>query len=120
MDGGFIEDTTDEIDEFGARRKVAAPSAEIDAAEDNLAGAGIAEAAEFLDNAVRRKAAGFAANKGDDAKGATGIAAVLDFQRGARVMAFAAEDGSDKNIGLRKDVAGEDLRGSLSLRERNA
>ena len=40
FDGGFVEDAAEEVFEFDAGRKVAAVGAEVDAAEDDFAGAG--------------------------------------------------------------------------------
>ena len=37
LDGGVIEDATEKIEEFDARRKIAAVGAEIDAAENDFA-----------------------------------------------------------------------------------
>ena len=111
LDGSFVEDAAEEIEEFDARSEVAAVGAEIDAAEDDFAEAGIGEALDFGENGSRRQAAGFAANEGDDAEGATGVAAVLDFEGGARVIPFPAEDGGDEDFGELGDVADEDWRG---------
>ena len=70
---------------------------------------GRSEISDFADDGVGREAAGFAADEGDDAEGATVVAAVLDFQNGARVMGFAALDGGGEKFGVGEDVAGEDL-----------
>ncbi len=109
LDGGFAEDASEKVFEFDARRKVAAVGAEVDAAENDFAIAGFGEALNFLDDRTRRQAAALAAYKGDDTIGAARIAAVLDFESGAGVMAFAAEDGRGKEFGAVEDVAGEDL-----------
>ena len=115
FDGGFAEDAAEEIEKFDARREIAAISAEIDAAEDNFAEAGIGKALEFGEDGLRGQAAGLAADKGDDAEGTAGVAAVLDFQRGARVIPFPAEDRGDKDFGELGDVAGENRGGKDGL-----
>ena len=50
-----------------------------------------------MDDCVGREAAAFSADEGDDAIGAAGIAAVLNFERGAGVVPFPAEDGAERN-----------------------
>ena len=66
----------------------------------------------------RRQAAALSANEWNDAVGAAAVAAVLDFQHGARVIPFPAEDGRGEKGGLREDVAGQNFGGSA--RERHA
>ena len=106
LDSGFIENAIKERFEFDARGKIAAVGAEVNAAENDFAEAGFGEAANFLDDGVGRETAAFSADEGDDAVGAAGVAAVLDFEGGARVVAFAAEDrGTEQNI-LVENVAG--------------
>jgi len=102
---GFIEDSSQEIEKVRARRKIAAPCAEIDAAEDDFAEAGIGKAADFGENGFGRKAAAFAANERNDAERATIVAAVLNFEGGASVIPFSAEDGSDEDVIRREDVS---------------
>ena len=46
-----------------------------------------------------RKAAGFSADEGNDAERAARIATVLDFESGASVIPFSAEDRSDEDVG---------------------
>src|SRR5712691_2809279 len=67
------------------------------------------EVLDFLDDAVRRQAAGFAADEGDDTVGAAKIAAVLDFESWAGVVGFAAKNGSRKEFVAVEDVSSEDL-----------
>ena len=65
------------------------------------------------------KAAGLSADEWDYTEGAAGVAAVLDFQRGAGVIPFPAENGGNENVGQVKYVAGEDRRrvnGKMLLR----
>src|SRR5260370_31124098 len=64
---------------------------------------------DFADDFGGRKAAAFPADEGDDAVGAAGVAAVLDFESGAGVIPFSAEDGSREKFGAVVDVAGKDL-----------
>ena len=109
-DLGFVEDAAEEIFEFGARSEVAAVHAEVDAAEDDFLVACGGELADFVEDLLRRKTAAFAADERNHAIGAAEVAAVLDFEDGARVIGFAAEDWSGKEGGLLEDVAGENFR----------
>jgi len=138
FDGGLIEDASEEVFEFDARGKVAAVGAEVDAAEDDFArwekgGQRVGgdrreclvyrgwvrrdrqeclsyrELPNFLDDRIGWEAAAFATDKWDDAVGTAGIAAVLDLERGASVVAFAAEDGGGEELGAVEDVADEDV-----------
>jgi hypothetical protein len=105
FDGCFVEDAAEEGFEFDARGEVATVGAEVDAAEDDFAGwkrgaqrFGVdrqeclshSEAEDFFDYFVWREAAALAADEGDHAVGAAGVAAVLDFQGGAGVIPFSA------------------------------
>ena len=110
LDGSFIEYALQEIQKCYARRKITAVGAEIDAAENDFAITGISEALDFLDYFFGRQAAGFPAHERNYAKRAASVAAILDFQRGARVIPFPAEDGGDENFRESEDVAGEDAR----------
>ena len=94
FDRRFVEDAAKEIFEFHAGGKVAAVGAEVDATENDFAKAGFSEALDFLEDSFWRKAAALATDKWDDAVGAAGVAAILDLERGASVMAFSAENGS--------------------------
>jgi len=91
---GFVQDLAKEIFEFDAKREVAAIGAEVDAAEDYFFVAGVGEALDFGDYGWWREAAASSADERDDAIGAARVAAVLDFQSGAGVIPFSAEDGS--------------------------
>jgi len=111
FDGGFVEDAAEEIFKFDAGRKVAAVSAEVDAAENDFAEAGFAEAQNFLEDYFGRKAAAFSADERDDAVGTAGIATVLNLKRGAGVIPFPAEDrGTEQNISF-ENIAGQDFCG---------
>ena len=109
LDRRFVEDAAEQINEFNAWRKIAAIRAEIDAAEDDFSIAGVAKALNFVDHLVGRKAAAFSPDERNHAVGAAAVAAVLDFQDRARVIALAAENGSGEEGSLPKDVAGEDF-----------
>jgi len=109
LDGSFVEDAAKEVEECDARREIATVGAEIDAAENDFAIAGIGETLNFSDNLFGRQAAGFPAHERNHAKRAAGVAAVLNFQRGARVIPFPAEHGGNENFGEIEDVAGEDF-----------
>src|SRR5882672_6945055 len=111
FDGGFVKDAAEERFEFDAGRKVAAVGAEIDAAENDFAEAGFAEALNFLKDSFGREAAALSANEGDDAIGAAGIAAVLNLQGGAGVIPFPAEDRGGEKFSAFENIAGEDLGG---------
>jgi hypothetical protein len=65
--------------------------------------------AHFVYYCVWGKAAAFAADAGDYAVGAAKIAAVLDFEDGARVVEFAALDWGGEEFRVGEDVAGQDL-----------
>ena len=106
----IIENSPNKFEEFDSWREIAAVGAKIDAAQNNFAVAGRGKALDLCDDFLRRKAAGFSANKRDHAKGATSVAAVLDLQRGAGVIPFPPEHGSNENIGEVEDVAGENFR----------
>ena len=101
----FVEHVAQEIEEIGARREIAAPSAKIDAAEDDFLEAGIAQAANFGKDSVGQKAAAFAANERDNTEGAAIVAAVLNFEGGARVIPFSAEGGGDEDVAGGEDVS---------------
>src|SRR5229473_4390601 len=109
FDGCFVENAAEEVFEFDAGGKIAAVGAEVDAAEDDFAVSRFAEALDFLNDCIGRQAAAIAADEGDHAVGATGIAAVLDLERGAGVIPFPAEDRGGKKFGAVEDVAGEDF-----------
>ena len=109
LDGSFVENAAKEIEKCDARRKIAAIGAEIDAAEHDFAITGTGEALNFRDNLFGRQAARFTAHERNHAKRAAGVAAVLDFQRGARVIPFPAEHGGNENFGEIEDVAGENF-----------
>jgi len=95
LDGRFVEDAAEQIEKLDTGREIAAIGAEIDAAENDFAEAGIGEAPDFGEDRLRRQAARLAADEGDYAERAAGIATVLDFQGGAGVIPFPAEDGGD-------------------------
>jgi hypothetical protein len=90
FDGCFVENATEEVFEFDAGGKVAAVGAEVDAAEDDFAVSRFAEVLYFPDDRFRWQTAATPADEGDDAVGATGVAAVLDFEGGTGVIAFPA------------------------------
>ena len=76
--------------------------------------AGISEALNFGEHGGDGKAAGFSANKWNDAERATRIAAVLNFEGWAGVIPFSAEDGGDEDVREVKNIAGEN--GGCGLR----
>jgi hypothetical protein len=103
----FIENAMKKIENVGAWRKISAPGAEIDTAQNDFLKAGIAEAADFSENGFGRKAAAFAADEGDNAKGTAIVAAILNFENRASVIPFPAEDGCNEDLRLIEDVAEE-------------
>jgi hypothetical protein len=105
FNGGFVEDTAEQIEKFDAGSEIAAVSAEVDAAEYDFAETGIGEALDFGDDGAWRKATGLATDEGNDAEGAAGIAAILNFEGGASVIPFPAEDRGDEDFGQLGDVA---------------
>jgi len=104
----FVDDLAEEIEKIVARGEIASPSAEIDAAKNDFLVAGGGKIANFVEDFVRREAAAFSAYERDDAEGAAVVATVLDFQCGAGVVGFTAEDRSDEGVVLIEDVADED------------
>jgi len=105
LDGGFTEDAAEKIFKFDARGQIAAVRAEVDATEDDFAVTRIAESPDFLGDGIGWEAAALAANEGDNAVRAAGVAAVLDLKRGAGVMAFSTEDGGGEQNVLFEDIA---------------
>ena len=101
----FVKNAAQEIEEAGAGREVAPPGAEIDAAENNFLEARIAEATDFGKDSVGRKAATFAADERDNAEGAAIVAAVLNFEGGASVIPFSAQDGGYEDVAGLKNVS---------------
>ncbi len=104
----FVENAAQEIEKVGTGREVAPPGAEIDAAENNFLEAGIAEATDFGKDSVGRKAAAFAADKWDNAEGAAIVAAVLNFESGASVISFSAEDRGNEDVARGEDVSNQE------------
>src|SRR5271157_5296450 len=84
LERGAFEDLAEKIHEFEARSEVAAVGAEVNAAQDDFLVAGGDEAANFAEDFVWGQAAAASADEGHHAVGAAMVAAVLDFQRGAR------------------------------------
>ena len=107
-DGRVIENLAEEIEKIVARREIAAPGTEVDAAEDDLFVACGRKIADFGDDGCGREAAAFSANERDDAECAAVVATVLDFESGAGVVGFATEDRGDEDVVLIEDVADED------------
>jgi hypothetical protein len=107
LDRSFAEDAAEEGFEFDARRKIAAVGAEVDAAENDFAETGFSEAFDFMDDGIGREAAALATDERDNAVGAAGIAAVLDFESGTSVIPFSAEDGGGEEFGAIENVAGK-------------
>jgi len=109
FDGGFVEDAAEEVFEFDAGGEAAAVGAEVDAAENDFAVARIGEALDFVNDCVGWEAAALAADKGDDTVRAAGVATVLDFESGAGVIAFSAEDRSGEESVLFEYITGKNL-----------
>ena len=110
---GFVEDPPDHLREIRTRGEVASIRAEIDAAENDFFRAGRNELSDFGDHDVRRQAATASANKGNHAVGAAVVAAILDFQDGARAISgntLGAFNGGNLYGGLRENVARENFR----------
>ena len=110
LDGGLIQDSTEQVFELNARRKLAAVGAEIDPAQDDFAIARLAEFLELSNYGVRRQAAALPANKGNHAKRTTRIAAILNLESRSRVIPFPAKDGSSEQCLLLEDVSDQDFR----------
>ena len=101
-----------QAEQIGARHQIASVTAEMNSAQNNFTVAARCEGVQFIDNALGREAAAISTNGRNHAEGAAMIAAILDFQDGARVPRFAAFDGRDENIRLRKDIADENCGGA--------
>ncbi len=106
FDGGFAENFAEEIFEFDPGGKIAAVGAEIDPAENDFAESRFGEALDFMNHGLRWKAAASPADEGDHAVGEAGIAAVLDFEGGAGVIPFPAEDGGGEEGALFENITG--------------
>src|SRR5579859_1289275 len=89
------------------RLKVAAPAAQVDAAEHNLVIAGGDQRVGFLDHAVERHRAALATDAGNDAERTTVVASVLDLKIGPRFSPdhIPGKDRSCDQLGMRKDIA---------------
>src|ERR1043165_1443312 len=87
--------------------EVAAPAAQVDAAEHDLAIAGGDQRVGFFDHALQLHRAALAANAGNDAERTTVVAAILDFQIGARFFSdrIAGENRSCDQLRVGKDIA---------------
>src|ERR1700730_7821363 len=81
---GFGQDSFDEANEGHTGLEVAAVTAEVDPAQDNLLRSRRHKAPRLFDDKVRRQTAAAAAHKGDHAIGTAVVAAVLNLQDGAR------------------------------------
>jgi len=105
---GFVEDFLQKVEEVAARRKVAAPGPQIDPAQNDFFVSGGREFTDFFDDSLRRQAAAPSADERNHAEGTAVVAAVLDFQCGAGVVPFPAENRCDEKVVQLKDVAGKD------------
>ena len=88
--------------------EVAAPAAQVDAAQDHLA-ITAASSRTCSHHLFGRRAAAAAAHEGDDAERAAVVAAVLDLQVGARAVAGGVFDRRGEEIALREDIADVDV-----------
>src|SRR5690349_17336788 len=94
----FVKNAAKKIENIRARRKIAPPGAEVDAAEDDFLKARAAEPADFREDRIGREAAAFSTDKRNHAEGATIVATVLNLESRAGVIPFPAEDGGDEDI----------------------
>jgi len=94
----LVKNAAKKIENIRARRKIATPGAEVDAAEDDFLKAGTAETADLGENRIGREAAAFSTDERNDTERATIVATVLNFENGASVIPFPAEKGGDKDI----------------------
>ncbi len=88
--------------------RLAAPAAQVDAAQHDLAIAP-AQAAHLLDHLLRRRAAAAPAHERNDAERAAVVAAVLDLQIGARAVARGVLHRRGEEIVLRENIADVDV-----------
>ncbi len=107
-DGGFGQKQPKHVQKAQLRREIAAPAAEIDAAEHNFGIAG-AQIADLDQNAFDCGATGTAADARDDAKGAAVAATVLDFEVGAGAVAADATDGRGGELAEPGNIVDQDL-----------
>ena len=107
FDGGFAEHTREKVEKFYAWREIASVGAEIDAAEDDFAKAGVRKALNFGKHGLRRQAAGFSADNWNDAERTAGVAAILNFESRPGVIPFPAENRGDEHVGELEDFAGK-------------
>src|SRR5271157_4014621 len=107
LDIRLLEDLAEEIRKFDPGRKITTVRAEIDAAQNDFFVAGIGKALNLGNDGGDGKAAGFSADKWNNAEGAARIATVLDLEGGASVIPFPSEDGRDQDIGDSEDIAPE-------------
>src|SRR5262249_47965883 len=107
----FVENTPKEIENVGARGEIAAPGAQVDAAQDDFPKARIRETRDFGKDRFGRKATALTSDKRDDAEGTTIDAAVLNLEGGAGVIPFPAEDWGDEDFLGSKDISYKGGRG---------
>ena len=100
--GDEFEDAAHEVSETGCAGQIRAPGGEVDAGEDNLVEALVAEAFDLVDHDTGGDGAGIATTEGDDAEGAAVVAAVLDLDIGA--VAAKAVDKVPGGFGDTHDV----------------
>ena len=84
--------------------QVAPVAAQIDPRKHHFLIAGLFQLPDLLQHLFRRQAAALPAHRGDDAKGAAGVTAILDLQRGAR--AIVRKDG--REMEFFRDLAHEE------------
>ena len=81
-----FRDLPDEGRQIRLRLQIAAPGAEVDPREDDLAVTGPGDRSDPLQDLLRGEAPACAPRMGDDAVAAKGVAAVLDLQEGPGVF----------------------------------
>src|SRR5712671_3041704 len=87
---------------------LSAPAPQVDSAEHNFL-VSPRQAAYLLQHLAQRRAAAAAAHIGNNAKGTAIVAAVLNFQVGARAVARGLAYRRGEKIVLREDIANLDL-----------
>src|SRR6202040_971431 len=86
---------------------VSAPSAQIDAADDQFAVTGFQQAVHFADDPVQTERTALAAHVGNHTERAAIVATVLHFEIGTCPFIGGVEDRGSEEFGVRENVGDE-------------
>src|SRR5579863_2392796 len=84
--------------------QISSPAAQVDAADDDFAVSSGDQCIHFADDSMSFERPAVPANKGNHAKGATIVAAVLHFEIGTGALVGGIEDGRGQQFGVSEDV----------------